>query len=210
MNAFKLTMAALLVLGAQAYADPTTNVVQNLHIRLLGIQQGGTVDTSRYTATTVNLVRVDNRRVIEALGAATGNSFSSTGKLVVVTPLGGGASKIEVRDGANKVDVTSFFAHTDLSDAVSSSFLNKQNGRSSSTSYNIQHFALRDGLAPIGLHFEVSGLAVEESNGVVTRLDADVSGSGDRNGELLILSGSINVNGRQLEVVDEWDPDIVS
>jgi len=198
-------MAALLVLGAQAYADQT-NVVQNLNIRLTGLEQGRTIDNFRYQATLVDVVRVDTRRVIEALGAATGNTFVFGSKLVVVTPANGSASRIEVRDGTNKVDVTTFFAHTDLSDAVHSSLLDKRNGRFSSTMYNIQHFALRDSSVPINLHFEVSGFAVEEVNPWGTRLEIEASGAGDRNGDLLILRGSISVGSGQSEVVPDEEP----
>src|SRR6476646_10870201 len=72
LRALKLTMAALVVLGAQARADQT-NVVQNLNIRLTGYQQGRTVETSRFKTPAINAVRVDSRRVIAALAAATGN-----------------------------------------------------------------------------------------------------------------------------------------
>jgi hypothetical protein len=216
MKALKLTMVALLVLGvARAYADHT-NVVQNLNIRLWGVQKGRTIDNSRIHAETVDVVRVDTRRVIQALGGATGQSFSSEARLVAVSPVGGGATLVEVRDGSVKVDVTSFFGHSDVSNPVDSSLLNKLSGRSSNTSYSIQQFSLQDSFlySPLSLHFSVSGFTVEHSNSAVNGgqggLDADVSGWGDREGNLMIFRGSISVRGRETEVVPDDDGGIVS
>lgn len=208
MKALKLAMAAFLVLGAaRASAADQTNLVQTLFIRLTGLQQGRTLESTRFVAETVDSVRVDTRRVIEALAVATANTFSSTSRLVVVTPVNGGVSQIQVRDGANKVDVSTFFSHDDWSDAVRSSLLNKATGRFSSASYSIQHFALRDSDRAINLHFEVSGFTEEDSNGGQSSLEADVAGAGDRNGKLLILRGFIGVFGDDIEVVPSNDDD---
>src|SRR2546428_281120 len=71
---------------------------------------------------------------------------------------------------------------------------------------SIQHFALQDGDgAALTLHFSVSGFATERSTdgGQSSSLSINASGSGDRNGNLLVLQGSINVRGGTLEVVAE-------
>jgi hypothetical protein len=89
---------------------------------------------------------------------------------------------------------------------VQSLLLNKVSGRSTSTSVNIQHFALRDGEHAMSLHFEVSGFAVETVNPAGSRLDIEAAGAGDRNGDLLILRGSINVGVGTTEVVPDDGP----
>lgn len=198
MKVLKLAILAIsLGLGPiQTYADQT-NVVQDLRIQLFGVSQGGTSTTSG-----ASFVFVDSRRVSQVLAAATGNTFSSTGRLVVVTPLGGGPSSIQVRDGSTKVDVTSFFVYQTLSGSVDSSFLNTRSRRSFSLEYNIERFALQDtvGFPPLGLHFDVNGFAVRRTTPQINDLRIDVSGTGDRGGILIIFRGSIEVRGGTLEV----------
>ena len=88
----KLTiMATVMSLAAvQAWADQT-NLVRNLNIQLVGYQQGGTTATKNVTTTTVDKVQVATADVINALGTATGNSFSTSAQLVVITPLPSGS-----------------------------------------------------------------------------------------------------------------------
>ena len=208
MKTFKLA-----VLGAMALAFATqvhaqqTNLVQNLNIQLFGFSQGGTSTFPNTVVTNVNSVRVDTRQVIQALAAATANSFSSTSKLVVVTPLGGGNPSVQVRDGSNPpVDVTEFFDLEALSGSVNGSVVNTKSGHSVSVSYEIARFALQDAVgASLNLHFDVNGVTTTTSNvppsaPQIPIVNANVSGSGDRNGNLLILQGSIEILGRTLEV----------
>ena len=194
--------ASLLLAAAPGYGD-TTNVVQNLSIQLFGVTQGGTFTNRNLVVKTANNVRVDTRRVIAALGAATANSFSVTSRLVVVTPLGGGSPALQVRDGGNAVDVTEFFTHQTLSDTVESSITGLMSGRSFVTDYNIQRLALQDGSSAIALHFDVNGLATTITNGNRPAGDVTIeaSGSGSNNGNLILLQGSIFIRGQTLEVV---------
>jgi hypothetical protein len=205
MKQLKLTTLTMMVGLAvlQSYAD-TTNVVQNLSIRLFGVTQGGSFSNSSVAVTRADFVLVDTKRVIGVLGAATGNSFSPASTLVVVTPLGGGSSSIQVRDGANAVDVTSFFAHQVLSGTVESSLTSLRFHRSLTTDYSIQQFALQDGNgSALTLHFNVSGFTTESSpnGGQSSSLVISAAGSGDQNGKLMILEGSVSVRGGTLEVV---------
>ena len=57
---------------------------------------------------TVPLVKLtkQTKDVIELLGDATGNTFSSKAKLILVTNLGTEDSGVFVRDGTNDVDVS--------------------------------------------------------------------------------------------------------
>lgn len=207
MKAFGLsTLAILLSLGVATpgHADQT-NMVQTVSIQLFGVSQGGTFTNRGFVVTSADVTRVDTRRVIAALGVATMNSFSSTSRLVVVSPLGGGGASIQVRDGANAVDVSGFFVYEQLSDTVTSSLFNLRSGRSFSTDYSIQRLALQDneGAPALGLHFDVRGFATENStnSGEAREVRIDAAGTGDRNDSLLILQGTISVRGRTLEVV---------
>jgi hypothetical protein len=206
MKAAKLAiLTAIMTLAvARSYADQT-NLVQNLSIQLLGVAQGRSVTNGSYVMSTANWVSVDTRRVIAALGAATLNTFSPTSRLAVITPLEGGFSSIQVRDGNLQVDVTGFFAQEQLSDTIRSAYFNRRPPRAVTVDYSIQRLTLQDseGSAPLTLHFDVRGFAVETSSnrGPGSELNVNASGAGDRNGNLLILQGSITVRGGTLEVI---------
>lgn len=211
MKALKLTTLTIFfgLAVAQSYADQT-NVVQNVSIQLFGVRQGGTYTNRGFVITSADVARVDARRVIAALGAATMNSFSSTSRLVVVTPLGGGASSFQVRDGGNAVDVTGFFTYEQLSDSVQDSFLNTRTGRSFSTDYSIQRLALHDaeGCPALTLSFDVRGFATVSSTngGQSSEVRIEAAGTGNRGEDLLIIQGTINVRGRMLEIVPDGGP----
>src|SRR5437879_5472104 len=117
-----LTAVAILLAAAtiSSQADQT-NIVQNLRVQLFGVTQGDTTTIDPITITSVKVDMISTRDVISALGTATGNTFSRAARLVVVTPLVGGGSKVQVRDDALTVDVTSFFSHEQESPAVTGS-----------------------------------------------------------------------------------------
>ena len=208
MKIFKLAIAAALafVCTGQLRAQQT-NQVQNLSIQLFGFSQGGSNQFATMVETNVNFERIDTRRVIQALGAATSNSFSIVSKLVMVTPSSGGDVSVQVRDGSNApVDVSGFFTFEAVSDSVNGSVFNTKTGHGASVSYEIARFALRDdGDVPLNLHFDVRGFTTCNSTTPSTTarnstLNANVSGVGERNGQLVILQGSITIFGRTLEV----------
>jgi len=205
----KLTiMAAVMSLAAvQAWADQT-NLVRNLNIQLVGYQQGDTTSTKNVTTTTVDKVQVGTADIIAALGTATGNSFSTAAQLVIVNPLPSGSVSIQVRDGGKSVDVSCFFIEAFLSATVGKSTANSKTGKSSGSNYSLQEFAFVDqgGYVPMALHYDVTGMAIEnfsipELPGPRSELSADVSGTGDSAGNLLILKGTISLSGQTLEVV---------
>ncbi len=207
-NSIKYTaVAALLSLASvNAWADQT-NLVRNFDIQLSGFQQGDTTTTKNVTTTEVNKVKFDGNDIVAAIGTATGNSFSSNARLVVITAVPSGASHIEIRDGATKFDATPFFAQTYVTDAVGKSTVNSKNGKSSGSNYSIQQFWLVDGNGySLSFHFSLSGIAVENFSipaipGPRSELKADISGQGDLDGQLLILQGSLKVTGQTVEVV---------
>jgi hypothetical protein len=208
MKAIKLAVLAALALAfAGTVQAQQTNVVQNLNIQLFGFSQGGTSSFGSTVTTNANLAQVGNRQIIQALGTATGNTFSPASRLVVVTPLGGGNTTVQVRDGSNSpVDVTQFFILEPLSGSINTGIANTRTGRSTGVSYEVLHVALQDsGDTTLNLHFDVDGIATVNSTSTPntvpsSTVDANVSGSGDRNGGLLILQGSVDIFGRTLEV----------
>jgi hypothetical protein len=209
-NKFTAVAALCTLAAVRANAD-TTNLVQNINIQLTGYRQGGTQTNWNIATTTVDTTRVATANVIAALGAATGNSFSTSAQLVSVTPLPDGYSSVQVRDGSNSVDVTAFFAHEQFGDSLHSNLTFLGTGRSTETDFSVQRFALHDvgGYPPLTLHFDVQGLAQDSdsSSGGMSSPGSDlrvsVLGTGDRNGTFLILQGSINVLGHNTEVVPD-------
>jgi hypothetical protein len=206
----KLAAVLLLLAAALPSRADHTNLVQTLHLQLLGLKQGATTTAGNLTSTSVDAVPVGSRHVIKALGVATGNSFTTDARLMLITPLNGGNSSVEVRDGDAKVDVSGFFYQVLVSASVSSSTSNSRSGRSSGNDYSIQEFVMQDNpdYPPVSLHFSVRGVTVVSSSsspvaGSSSELSASVSGSGDRDGELLILQGGVDVKGRALEVVPD-------
>lgn len=207
-----LTLAALAMTTAvSAWADQT-NLVQELNIQLNGIKQGPTTTVRNQVITSLDYARVGTRQVVEALGTATGNTFSQSARLVVITPLGGGYSKVVVRDGGNSVDVSSFFDHTQQGGEVTSSVLNTRSNRGVTNVYGIQRFVLADSpvYGAVGIHFDVNGIAVDNSSTDASapgsETNADVVGSGDKAGTTVILQGTIRIRGHTLEV----EPSIVN
>jgi len=209
MKLVKLTMAMVLALGvAQVYAD-STNLVQTVRVQLLGFRQGGTRTFGNVTTKSLDTVNVDTRRVIQALAAATGSSISSTGRLVLVTPLRNGfVPHFEIRDGSTTVDVSGFITYQPWSGTLETFTQNSRTGRTQGNNYSIRQFALHDNDgAALTLHFDVNGIANGSNVNNVTGDDTfiDASGSGDREGDLLLLQGTIGVFGHTLESVPDGD-----
>jgi hypothetical protein len=209
MNTCKPAVAALLIAAATvtARAD-TTNLVENIQIHLTGLSQGSTT-TSRNTVTTsVDAVNVETAQIIQSLAKATGQTFSKSSRLVLLTPLGGGDSSVQVWDGSVEFDVSTFFSLQTVGAPVTSSTTNTKNGNTTSDTYSVQQFVLQDSYFDLTLntHFNVSGLGTDVSAnhpipGPDNRLDVNVSGSGDRNGTAVVLEGTVSVSGQTLQVV---------
>lgn len=209
VKTFKLPILTALAVLCATYVDAQqTNLVQTLNVQLFGYSQGGGGSFGGATVTNVNLVQISTRQIIQALGTATMNTFSPTSRLVVVTPLGGGGPGIQVRDGNNApVNVTDFLNLQPISGSVQSSLFNTRNGHGVVISYNITQLVLQDADGEtLNMHFNVNGFTTSNSSTPAASpfsntTDANVSGSGDRNGNLLILQGSVDISGDTLEVV---------
>jgi hypothetical protein len=204
----------LALAAAQAGADQT-NLIQDLDIQLTGIKQGPVTTNRQIAASAVLTVNLNTRQVINALGTAIATTFSRSARLVMVKPLANGYPTIEVRDGAVKVDVSSFFQSDQQSGVVTDSQVNLRTGNGSSTDYSLQRFALSDvdGYAPLPIHFDVRGIGAETSRTATPEITreslTDVSGAGDQNGDALILQGSIHISGHTFEVVPSGPPPAV-
>jgi hypothetical protein len=174
----------------------------------VGVQQGETVTIKNVTTTTVDRVKVETADIINAIGAAIGNTFSPGARLVVITPLPNGSVTIAIRDGGNSVNVSGFFVQSYLGGPVGRSSVNHKTGKSNGSNYSIQEFGLLDlgGYQPLALHYTLSGVGVENYSipaipGPRSEWSADVSGAGDNAGNLLILQGTLRVHGQALEIV---------
>jgi hypothetical protein len=206
-----IPMAAVLMAAAlqTASAQPVTNTYEALvlNFNLNAVTQGPTTTTSAGAQTTVQTSRITSRDIIVVLGAATGNTFSRHARLVVLTPTNNLESWIvQVQDGTTSVDVTGFIGHQPGPNSVGSSLV-RRNGSTSATEYSIDGFTLQDqaGFPPLTEHFSVSGFTATSESGVVNRrgqlvgqidtIDADVSGTGDTNGQVHILEGTVDAEG---------------
>jgi hypothetical protein len=210
MNRLKLTAIAALfaVATLRANAD-TTNLVQDVSIQLTGYRQGAPRTNSTSIVVSVDTTSVGTAGVISALGAATGNSFSTGARLVSVTPVAGGDSSVQVRDGGNTVDVTMFFSHQQFGDTLVTSITSRSTGRTSESDFSVQRFALHDagGFPALTLHFDVQGITENDDTAVGgvsspgSTLTGNVVGTGDRNGRFMIMQGLVTIRGHAVEVV---------
>ncbi len=210
MKTLKTIACLLLSLSAAQCFAQTTNLVQNISVHLHGLRQGRTVTNGHFVSTDVDRARVDTRQVIQTLGTAMGQTFSSSSRLVLVTRLDSGASMVQVRDGAaDPVDVTGYVEIQPQSESVFSSHRNLRTGRALEVDYYVLRFVLRDlGEGTLPLQFDVSGVAIGTSfttqNRSGTEVMLNASGSGSREGNLLILEGRVNISGGTLEVEEEF------
>src|SRR6267142_827308 len=216
MNQLKLTaIAALFAVAAFRTNADTTNLVQDVSIQLTGYRQGAPRTNSTSIVVGVDSTSVGTAGVIAALGAATGNSFSTGARLVSVTPVAGGDSAVQVRDGVNTVDGTGFFSHQQFGNTLVTSVTARSTCRTSESDFSVQRFALHDadGFPALTLHFDVQGIAQNDdtaTGGVSSpgsTLTGNVVGAGDRNGRFMIMQAAITIRGHTLEVVPDGGGD---
>jgi hypothetical protein len=210
--AFKIIPTAALLMAAALQTAPaqTTNIdaALVLNFNLNAVSQGPAVTTSAGVSTDVQVSRITSRDIIVVLGAATGDTFSPKARLVVLTPTNDLENwLVHVQDGTKDVDVTGFIAHNPGSASVGSAWVQRRTGAAGGTEYSIDGFGLQDqaGFPALSKHFSVSGFTATTARGEVNRrgqvvgvidsIDADVSGTGDSNGELLIIEGTLDADG---------------
>ena len=212
INAYKIIPTAALLMAAALQTAPaqTTNIDEALvlNFNLNVVSQGPTTTTSAGVVSDVQVSRITSRDIIVVLGAATGNNFSTRARLVVLTPTNDLEEwTVQIQDGANDVDVTGFIVHNPGASSVGSAWVTRRTGAAGGTEYSIDGFGLQDqaGFPALTKHFNVSGFTATTSRGVVNRrgqitgvidsIDADVSGTGDSGGQLLIIEGTVDADG---------------
>jgi hypothetical protein len=206
-------LAAALSLAPLTLKADQTNLVQNLNISLTAYQQGGSVTKGKVTTTSLTKTTVATADVIAALGAATGNSFSSQAQLVFITTLPYGTTGIAVEDGTNSVDMSLFFVCNTLSDTVGRSTINVKNGKDTGSTYSISQFILQDSpfYPPLTLHYNLTGLTTQDYSNLAdsnprNKIDATVSGMGDSQGSFVLFQGTISTDDPTLVVVASPPP----
>jgi hypothetical protein len=209
-------LGALLAIGtaqttpAQTIA-PQTNVTLDLDFYLTTVAQG-TVTTNRGEVVNgVEFGSITEASIIRDLGASTSNSFSPRAELLLLIPTNAPTNwTVVVRDGTNSTDVTGFFSYIPGTNSVGRTTLTTATGAVGDTQYSIDRFAVHDqaGFPPLATHFHVSGFTVTLTRGIVPtetgpvgvieQLDASVAGTGERNGKLIVIEGSIIARGNNL------------
>ncbi len=203
-----MVMATLIGLtSVNAWADQT-NLVRTITINLSGFEQGSTTTSKNVTTQVAPAVNIGNTDIIAAIGVATGESFSTNAQLVVVTSVSDDSTTMQIRDGANQVDVTAFFGQNYLTSPIEKSTSNSKTGKGSGSYYSLDEFFLADpgSYNPLSEHYDVSGMTTEDFTvpaipGPRSELKATVSGTGDLNGNPVVLSGTIKVTGQTVEVI---------
>lgn len=182
-------IGALLAMGIAQSNAQTPEVVSTLNVALSGFSG----DTSSATA-----VRITNKDIINALNnSSSAFGFSSKAKLMIVVPADGGSPNFIVRDGSTDTDVSDFFG-TGSSDVVS-------NGKQQ---YEVFELSFDNGA---GTDFDANGFATDHIgmvngkdtgvlDGQVTSFNSSVSGTGDVDGSLAILKGTITAAGAKGEM----------
>jgi hypothetical protein len=211
-----IPIAALILAGAaqNMLAQTQTDEVLVLNIQLNAVSQGPTTtNRAGVVSTSVQVRRITSRDIIQVLGAATGNSFSTNAHLVLLTPTNDlDTWTVQIRDGNNQLDVSGFITHQSGALEVGSSSFNPRTGNASGADYGVDTFTLHDqgGFPSLTEHFSVSGLTITSSRGVVRRgqvvgqvdrIDAQVSGGGDNNGNAVVIQGSVHAVGNSTEVI---------
>ena len=209
-------IAILAVLGttpARAVAA-STNIVQNINFQFTGYEQGGTnkpTSNTNITLIAVNSFKFATADVIGLVGRASSNDFSPKARLVYLTRVNASTNlhALEIRDGSNRVDVTSFFIGTgrDTNDLVRSLLINTKAGVSAGVGYSTYRLVLTN-LDPASL--TVGGFAVAKHATIhdrvtgsilgVDTLNAELAGTGtDTNGVPFVTFGSLSVVGSLVE-----------
>ena len=213
----KLALLALISFASAQTeaAGPTTNLVQNINLKLTVYTEEDTTTNGSVVTTPVLKLSRSTKDIIQLLGEATTNAFSPSAKLVLVSPLEDGDSSIIVQDGATQVDVSDFFSYDQTSSGdVHGSISNTVSKVEKETDYNIVEFSMHDhGAFKLGAHFDAAGLATVKSSTIVKsgtvlgkshQVAANLAGEGDFTDDLgthyIIVQVSITITGNTVVV----------
>jgi len=210
-KSLKMAALAAFIGAATLTSQAQTNRIANLGFQLVLYSQGATTTNGTRVVEDADVTRFGSKDLIQLLGTATSNNFARSARLLRVTAIvngTNGATTIVVKDGTNVVDVTGFFS-TSLDGVVvhDSTFIN---GRLlKSTRFSIRSLALKDqaGFPALAAHFALQGFDVADfhrAEPMKAGSDMDdhgdhdatwtVNGTGDHNGQPIVVKGEINVN----------------
>lgn len=190
----------------------STNVVQNVNFALTFLEQGPTHSRTNVTVKTATRSKLLTKDLIAALGPATTNTFSPSARLVRVRNVNATTNDIlfEVRDGTNRVDVSSLVTLSHSAAHVDVGTSNSETGVTTGTTTDILHLHVTN--APpynLTISLRVSGLCTTTHTGLkdgktvlgVDEIKAEVAGTGvDEHGVSAVVFGTVNVLGRVTEV----------
>jgi hypothetical protein len=212
MNRTLSFAAGLLLVGATQVHAAQTNLIQNISLLITSYSQGSSITNGTVVTTTMPKTKLTTLNVIQALGASTGDTFSSTAKLLLVSPLPAGPASIVVKDGTNVVDVTGYFVNQLRSETVESSIVDLATGKTLALSRNVQRFMLQDlgGFPDLTLHFDARGLTTTKTKTLVNgqgvvigeaqQVFAILFGDGDKDDVYGVMQVLIKVVGTTVEI----------
>jgi hypothetical protein len=210
----KLTVAGLVMtLAVTGTRAAQTNLVQVMSIVASAYAQGPIVTNGNVVSATTPLLKFATPAVIQALGASVGSNFSSTAKLLMVTPLlPSDVAGIFVQDGTNRTDVTGFFLIQETTDTMRRFVLDLNTGKAAAVSYDVERLRLRDqgGFPNLTMHLDIRGFTTVTAKTVVNgggtvigeapQVSAIAAGDGDWNQTNLVVKAAIKIVGATLEV----------
>jgi hypothetical protein len=215
MNNHLKVAIAVAIIGATAFtAQAQTNRVERLGFTLTLISQGEPLSFGKAeTNQNVTVVRMGTEDVINVLGAATTNTFSTSAQLLRITPIvdgTNGPTMLIVKDKTNIVDVTGFLTVSTNSAVVTNTITTKGVLRTDEA-YSIKTIALVDkvGYPTLRVHFSLQGFVARSLNRVVFKdglvvpghtATWTINGPGDRNDHALVIDGSVTVDFDQVSV----------
>jgi hypothetical protein len=178
----------------------TTNTfsVLNVNFRLTA-----RVQTAAGTLVTTSIRTKD---LIQAIGQASTNTFSSKAKLLLFFPVGGGVPFFVVRDGTNDFDAGGFLFPTQVGTPVMA-VKTDPTGRRLETIRVTEEFKQENTAT---LNFDVQGFNTNQQDTkfahqslsvpAATSINVSVVGVGKVGGQPAVLEGTVTASGRQLEV----------
>lgn len=184
---------------ALAVGSLHAQIEQRVNIQLSATLQGPTNYNGSIEIARIENVRVTTKDILNLLGDATGNDFSTNSRLIVAD-----FSSIQVASGEDFFDVSGFFANEATSDDVYFEAVNNATGRTRRRSVRTETFEFNDSL---GTDFILSGFATETffgsaiddddgSQKISARKTLNAAGMGELNTVPAIFRGTITIRGR--------------
>jgi len=212
-----ISVAALIMAGAAqtCLAQTQTDEVLVLNFDLTALSQAAVTTSSDGLMSEVQVTKITSKSIIQVLGTALGINFSHKSKLLALAPTNFLDDwTIQVQDGTNvAVNVSGFFGHQPGFPSVGGAWINTKTGVSGVTDYSVDSFSLQDqgGYPTLTTHFSVSGFTILDSRTVLNRkgavvgqddnISAQVSGTGDNQGNPTVITGSVSAEGVGTETV---------